>query len=203
MQGHYNEHCLGLGRQALILHGSHRELEPFKPAEDPCYHSPSEVLALPQLLKRTPQFFSQTFPSCQSKSGFPESPNKISYHSICPLKMSLPQYSFLETRFLWFLKSSLHTSRFLAVGLTAEPSETNLAWIASFSLTEEVTQHRDNCVFMSPFLQGSWVQWSALLFCNSVYKKCWTVVGLLLCCKRQYEVSGLNKMEDSHLKNDI
>lgn len=49
MQRHYNEHCLGLGRQALILHGSHRELEPFKPAEDPCYHSPSEVLALPLL----------------------------------------------------------------------------------------------------------------------------------------------------------
>lgn len=47
MQRHYNEHSLGLGRQALILHGSHRELEPFKPAEDPCYHSPSEVLALP------------------------------------------------------------------------------------------------------------------------------------------------------------
>lgn len=56
MQGHYNEHCLGLGRQALILHGSHRELEPFKPAEDPCYHSPSEVLTLPQLPKGTPHF---------------------------------------------------------------------------------------------------------------------------------------------------
>lgn len=53
MQGHYNEHCLGLRRQALILHGSHRELEPFKPAEDPCYHSPSEVLALPRLSNRT------------------------------------------------------------------------------------------------------------------------------------------------------
>lgn len=52
MQRHYNEHCLGLGRQALILHGSHRELEPFKPAEDPCYHSPSEVLALPLLSNR-------------------------------------------------------------------------------------------------------------------------------------------------------
>lgn len=48
MQGHYNEHCLGLGRQALILHGSHRELGPFRAAEDPCYHSPSEVLALPR-----------------------------------------------------------------------------------------------------------------------------------------------------------
>lgn len=57
MQRHDNERCLGLGRPALILHGSHRELEPFKPAEDPCYHSPSEVLALPQLLKRTPQCF--------------------------------------------------------------------------------------------------------------------------------------------------
>lgn len=197
MQGHYNEHCLGLGRQALILHGSHRELEPFKPAEDPCYHSPSEVLALPQLLKRTPQFFSQTFPSC--KLGFPESQNKISYHSICPSKMCLPQYSFLETSFLWFLKSSLHTSRFLAVGITAEPSETNLAWIASFSLTEEVIQHRDNCVFMSPFLQGSWVQWSALLFCNSVYKKCCGVATML----QKAIWSQWDKMEDSHLKNDI
>lgn len=62
MQGHDNERCLGLGRPALILHGSHRELEPFKPAEDPCYHSPSEVLALPQLLKRTPQCFAD-FPN--------------------------------------------------------------------------------------------------------------------------------------------
>lgn len=48
MQSHYNEHCLGLGRQALILHGSHRELGPFRAAEDPYYHSPSEVLALPR-----------------------------------------------------------------------------------------------------------------------------------------------------------
>lgn len=52
MQWHYNEHCLGLGRQALILHGSHREREPFKTAEDPCYHSPPEVLALPLLSKK-------------------------------------------------------------------------------------------------------------------------------------------------------
>ena len=52
MQGRYNEHCLGLGRQALILHGSHRERGPFKPAEDACYHSPSEVLALPLLSEK-------------------------------------------------------------------------------------------------------------------------------------------------------
>lgn len=57
MRWHYNEHCLGLGRQALILHGSHRELEPFKPAEDPCYHSPPGVLALPQLSNRTSLYF--------------------------------------------------------------------------------------------------------------------------------------------------
>lgn len=57
MQGQYNEHCLGLGRWALILHGSHRELEPFKPAEDQCFHSPSEVLTIPLLPKR------QIFPS--------------------------------------------------------------------------------------------------------------------------------------------
>lgn len=79
MQGHYNEHCLGLGRQALILHGSHRELEPFKPAEDPCYHSPSEVLALPQLSKRTPHFVSTDFPIWPEQMfSFPESPDKIS-----------------------------------------------------------------------------------------------------------------------------
>lgn len=52
MQWHYNEHCLGMGRQALILHGSHRELEPFKPAEDSCYHASSEVLALPLLSEK-------------------------------------------------------------------------------------------------------------------------------------------------------
>lgn len=52
MQWHYNEHCLGLGRQALILHGSHRELEAFKNAEGPCYHSHPEVLALLLLSKR-------------------------------------------------------------------------------------------------------------------------------------------------------
>lgn len=57
MQWHYNERCLGMGRQALILHGSNRELEPFKPAEDPCYHSPCEILALPLLLKCNPQCF--------------------------------------------------------------------------------------------------------------------------------------------------
>lgn len=54
MQGHYNEHCLGLGRQALILHGSHRELGPFRAAEDPCCHSPPEVLALPQFWSGRP-----------------------------------------------------------------------------------------------------------------------------------------------------
>lgn len=52
MQGHDNEHCLGLGNQPLILHGSHRELGPFRTAEDPSCHSSSEVLALPQW--RTP-----------------------------------------------------------------------------------------------------------------------------------------------------
>lgn len=73
MQRHYNEHCLGLGRQALILHGSHRELEPFKPAEDPCYHSPSEVLALPPALGKGRLSFSWLVRSCQSTfSSFTE-----------------------------------------------------------------------------------------------------------------------------------
>lgn len=52
MQGQHNEHCLGLGRWALILHGSHREPEPFKPAEDQYFPSPSEVLSLPLLPKK-------------------------------------------------------------------------------------------------------------------------------------------------------
>lgn len=52
MRGQYNGHCLGLGRWALILHGSHRELEPLKPAEDQCFHSPSEVLTLPRPAKK-------------------------------------------------------------------------------------------------------------------------------------------------------
>lgn len=65
MQWSYNERCLGLGRQALILHGSHRELEPFKPAEDSCYHSPSEVLALPLVSKNNPRVF-LFVASCQS-----------------------------------------------------------------------------------------------------------------------------------------
>lgn len=47
---------------------------------------------------------------------------------------------------------------------------------------------------------GSWVQWSALLFCGSVYKARWSVVGLLLCCRRQYKVCGLNKMEDRYFR---
>lgn len=63
IQRHYNEHCLGLGRQALILHGSHRELEAFKPAEGPCYHSHPEVLALPLLSKSKLQSFFLTGPS--------------------------------------------------------------------------------------------------------------------------------------------
>lgn len=52
MQGQHNEHCLGLGRWALILHGSHRELKPFKPAEDQRSPSPSEVLTHPLLQKK-------------------------------------------------------------------------------------------------------------------------------------------------------
>lgn len=43
MQGQHNEHCLGLGRWALILHGSHRELEPFKAAEAQRFRFPSEA----------------------------------------------------------------------------------------------------------------------------------------------------------------
>lgn len=53
MQLLYNGHCLGLERQALIKHGSHRELKPLKPAENPCCHSSFEVLALPLLLSHT------------------------------------------------------------------------------------------------------------------------------------------------------
>lgn len=55
MQQLYNGHCLGLERQALILHRSHGERGPFKPAQVPCCHSPCEILALPLLLKCTPQ----------------------------------------------------------------------------------------------------------------------------------------------------
>lgn len=45
MHWSYNYQCLGMGREALILHGSHRVLKPFKPAATPCclhYHSPSQ-----------------------------------------------------------------------------------------------------------------------------------------------------------------
>lgn len=58
MRGQYNGHCLGFGRWALILHGSHRELEPLKPAEDQFFHSPLEVLTLPPLVPNR-----QSFPS--------------------------------------------------------------------------------------------------------------------------------------------
>lgn len=57
MPGRYNGLCLGLGRPTLIVHGSHTELEPFKPDEGPCYHSPREVLSIPLLSRRIPNFF--------------------------------------------------------------------------------------------------------------------------------------------------
>jgi hypothetical protein len=45
MHRSFNDKCMGMGRGALILHGSHRALKPFKPVETPCcllYHSPSQ-----------------------------------------------------------------------------------------------------------------------------------------------------------------
>lgn len=84
MQGHHNEHCLGLGRQALILHGSHRELEPLKPAEASCYHSPSEVLALPLLSKSSPWIFVNC--TIVSEQSFMESRNKMMVEEISRLK---------------------------------------------------------------------------------------------------------------------
>lgn len=41
MQQHYKGQCLTVAMQALIVHGTHRELEPFKPVEDIFFSSAS------------------------------------------------------------------------------------------------------------------------------------------------------------------
>lgn len=124
MQGRYNEHCLGLRRQALILHDSHRELGPFRATEDPCYHSPCEVLTLPQFSYGRPAsvfFFHQKFPPVKKIQGsflLDFSPKLARGHK----RQTLEQF-FGRERSNSFLVSLI----ILAVKITAEPGETQLA----------------------------------------------------------------------------